>query len=262
MVTVLPMKRALITGANSGLGEGLARLYAAPGATLGLVGRREDALTKVAIQVEQQGARALTYPADVRDTERMQEIAQHFSESAGGCDVVIANAGIGEGRREQRCDSRAAAEVLHINVIGLTNTLLPWVDLMRQQGSGTLVGMASVAGYRALPGSLSYSASKAAVMTFMEGLQMELDGTGVHAMAICPGFVRTPLTDKNDFKMPFRIECDDACLRMKRAIDAKKRHYTFPLPMLVAAQLMRVAPQWVLKRSAPSWRERKRTQPG
>lgn len=260
MVTVLSMKRALITGATSGLGEGLARLYGGPGAVLGLVGRREDALRRLAAQLEQQGARAFIYPVDVRDTAKMEETAQHFFENAGGCDLVIANAGIGEGRKDQRCDSRAAAEVLHINVIGLTNTLLPWVDLMRKQGSGTLVGMASVAGYRAIPGSLSYSASKAAVMTFMEGLQMELDGTGVHAMAICPGFVRTPLTDKNDFKMPFRIECDDACLRMKKAIEAKMRRYTFPLPMLVAAQLMRVAPQWVLKRSSPGWRQR--TTPG
>src|SRR5690606_8308972 len=137
-----------------------------------------------------------------RNTEEMEKTSDQFFETAGGCDLVIANAGIGEGRNDLRCDSRAAAEVMQINVIGLTNTLLPWVDRMTAQRSGTLVGMASVAGYRAVPGSLSYSASKAAVMTFMEGLQMELDGTGVHAMAICPGFVRTPLTDKNDFKMP------------------------------------------------------------
>lgn len=250
------MKRALITGASSGLGEGLARLYAEPGAVLGLVGRREDALQRLAAQVEQQGARAVIYSADVRDTAKMEETAHRFLDFAGGCDVVIANAGIGEGPSAVRCDSRAAAEVLHINVIGLTNTLLPWVDLMQKQGWGTLVGMASVAGYRAIPGSLSYSASKAAVMTFMEGLQMELDGTGVHAMTICPGFVRTPLTDKNDFSMPFRIECEDACLRMKKAIDAKKRQYTFPLPMFLAAQILRVAPQWLLKQSSPRWRSR------
>lgn len=250
------MKRVLITGASSGLGEGLARLYGQPGAVLGLIGRREDALQRLAAQIEQKGARAVTYSVDVRDTAKMEETALRFHDFSGGCDVVIANAGIGEGREDVRCDSRAAAEVLHINVIGLTNTLLPWVELMKKQGSGTLVGMSSVAGYRAIPGSLSYSASKAAVMTFMEGLQMELDGTGVHAMAICPGFVRTPLTDKNDFPMPFRIECDDACQRMKKAIDAKKRQYTFPLPMLVAAQLLRVAPQWVLKQSSPRWRSR------
>lgn len=223
---------------------------------LGLVGRREDALRKLAAQVEQRGARAVTYTVDVRDTEKMEETALRFFDLAGGCDLVIANAGIGEGRRDLRFDSRAAAEVFHINVIGLSNTLLPWIELMKEQGSGTLVGMASVAGYRAIPGSLSYSASKAAVMTFMEGLQMELERTGVHAMAICPGFIRTPLTDKNEFSMPFLIECDDACLRMRKAIDAKKSNYTFPLPMFLAAQLMRVAPQWVLKLTSPRLRGR------
>lgn len=256
------MKRALITGASSGLGEGLARLYAEPGAVLGLVGRREDALRRLAAEVEQRGARAVIYAVDVRDTEKMEDTAFRFFDSAGGCDLVIANAGIGEGRREARFDSQAAAEVFRINVIGLTNTLLPCVELMKKQGSGTLVGMASVAGYRAIPGSLSYSASKAAVMTFMEGLQMELGGTGVHAMAICPGFIRTPLTDKNEFSMPFLIECDDACLRMKKAIDAMKHHYTFPFPMLLAAQLMRVAPQWVLRRTSPRLRHRSKAAGG
>jgi short-subunit dehydrogenase len=253
------MKRALITGASSGLGEGLARLYAEPGAVVGLLGRRQDALRRLAAEVEQRGARAIVYTVDVRDTAKMEETVRHFFEAAGGCDVVIANAGIGEGRREARFDSRAAADVFHINVIGLTNTLLPCVQLMKKQGSGTLVGMASVAGYRAIPGSLSYSASKAAVMTFMEGLQIELDGTNVHALAICPGFVRTPLTDKHQFSMPFRIECDDACQRMKKAIDEKKRRYTFPFPMFVAAQLLRVAPQWVLMRISPRQREQRAT---
>src|SRR5690606_8598176 len=126
------------------------------------------------------------------------------------------------------------------------------------QGSGTLVGMASVAGYRAIPGSLSYSASKAAVMTFMEGLSMELDGSGVHVMTLCPGFIRTPLTDKNEFEMPFIIECADACARMKTAIDQKRAIYTFPFPMYVAANIMRVAPKWFLKKLSPRYRQQKR----
>ncbi len=256
MLTVGPMKRVFITGASSGLGRGLARLYAETGSVIGLVGRREDALRTLAAELERRGARSEIYPVDVRSTERMEAASSHFFESAGGCDVVIANAGIGEARKDLRCDSGAAAEVMHVNVIGLTNTLLPWVDRMRTQGSGTLVGMASVAGYRAIPGSLSYSASKAAVMTFMEGLQMELDGSGVHAMSICPGFIRTPLTDKNEFSMPFLMECDEACPKMKKAIDQKRRRYTFPFPMLVAAQMMRVAPPWFLKRISPRWRSR------
>lgn len=187
----------------------------------------------------------------------MNEAVTSFIELAGGVDIAIANAGIGEGAGSERVDARRAAELFEINVIGVSNTLLPCVGPMVKQGSGILVGMSSVAGFRAIPGSLCYSASKAAVTTFMEGLEMELAGSGVHAMSLCPGFVRTPLTDKNEFSMPFMIECDDACARMKRAIDGKKSRYTFPLPMAVAARLMRVAPKWLLMRASPRFLHRK-----
>lgn len=252
------MTRVLITGASSGLGAGLAVKYAEPGATIGLWGRRMDALAQVAEAVRSRGARAIIRSVDVCDSAAMKSSIDEFFQETGGCDIVIANAGIGEGRNEAAFDSEQASRVIQINVVGLINTLLPCIDPMRAQGSGTLVGMASVAGYRAIPGSLSYSASKAAVMTFMEGLEMELDGSGLHAVTLCPGFVRTPLTDKNEFNMPFVIECDDACRRMKKAIDQKKSIYTFPFPMFVAAHLMRRAPKWLLKRASPRWRGRKK----
>lgn len=247
----LSNRRILITGASSGLGEGLALAYAEPGRVLGLFGRRADALDRVRALVEARGARAFVFPVDVVDTPAMSAAVQSFATAAGGLDLVVANAGIGEGRRGERFDAEKVADVFRVNLIGLTNTLLPAIPILRQAGGGTLVGMASVAAYRALPGSLAYSASKGAVLTFMEGLGMELGGTGIHAMALCPGFVRTPLTDKNDFSMPFLLERDDACARMKRAIDAKKKRFTFPLPMAVAAQLLRVVPEAVLLRVSP-----------
>jgi short-subunit dehydrogenase len=252
------MKRVLITGASSGLGKGLALAYAESGNVLGLVARREDALQEVARAANERGARSIVLKADVRDADAMNEAVASFSERAGGIDIAIANAGVSEGRNDERIDAKRAAQLFEINVIGVSNTLLPCVGRMVEQGSGTLVGMSSVAGYRAIPGSLCYSTSKAAVITFMEGLEMELSGSGVHAMSLCPGFVRTPLTDKNEFSMPFMIECDDACARMKRAIDQKKSQYTFPLPMAVAAQIMRVAPKWLLMRASPRWRDRKK----
>lgn len=245
------MQRVLITGASSGLGRGLAEVYGASGAHVGLIARREDLLHEVGGAVVERGGRSSLYVADVTDTVAMERAVRDFAHDAGGLDVVIANAGVGEGRTTERFDARRVTEVLQVNVVGLTNTLLPAIPVMKRAGAGTLVGMASVAGYRALPGSLAYSASKGFVMTFMEGLALELHGTGVHAMSICPGFVRTPLTDENDFHMPFLIECDDAVARMKRAIDAQKTRFTFPLPMALAAQLLRVLPSSVLRRVAP-----------
>jgi short-subunit dehydrogenase len=243
--------RILITGATSGLGEGLAKVYAGANVHLGLVGRRAGELARVGREVEARGAKAELYPVDVTDTAQMSRTVEAFAKAAGGLDLVIANAGIGEGRKGERFDAERVAEVFRVNVIGLTNTLLPALPILREQGSGTVVGVASVAAYRALPGSLAYSASKGAVMTFMEGLEMELHGTGIHAMALCPGFIRTPLTDKNDFSMPFLLECDDACRRMRRAIDAKESRYTFPWQMRGLAQVMRVAPQWLLRQVSP-----------
>lgn len=248
----------LITGASSGLGEGLAIAYAEPGVTLGLVARREDELKRVAERVSALGARALTFPADVTDADRMQEVVTLFHQQAGHLDLVIANAGVSETKGREPIRSKSAGQVVRVNVIGLINTLVPCVPLMVRQGSGTLVGMASVAGYRAMPGSLAYSTSKAAVMTFMEGLSMELEGSGVDALCLCPGFIRTPLTEQNEFSMPFLMELDDACERMKRAITAKKARFTFPLPYALAAQFLRFAPRWVVMRTSPRFRDRKK----
>jgi short-subunit dehydrogenase len=246
------MNRILITGASSGLGAGLAKAYARPGASIGLIARRPAELKAVAAAVRDRGASAKLYLVDVRDGDAMEAAIRDFHREAGGLDIVIANAGIGEGRTRESWTAQSAARVFEVNVIGLCNTLLPALDLMRSQGSGTLVAMASVAGFRALPGSLAYSASKAAVMTFMEGLSLELRGTNLHSVTLCPGFVRTPLTDKNNFHMPFLIELDDACLRMKRAIDTKQKRFVFPLPMAIAARVMHLAPGWLWQILAPT----------
>jgi len=111
------------------------------------------------------------------------------------------------------------------------------------------VAVGSVAGFRALPGSVSYSASKACVATLMDGLRMELHGTGVHAMTLCPGFIRTPLTDKNEFSMPFLMDCDRACRAMVEAIERRKDTYVLPWQMRVGSALLRHGPEWFVRRA-------------
>jgi hypothetical protein len=245
------MKAAFITGANGGLGAGLARRYAADGWTVGLFARRAKELGDRQREIEAFGPRPSIYVGDVCDLQSVEAALLRFMERTGRLDLVIANAGRGESVSAERFDARSAQAVLSVNLVGLSNTLLSALSHMDSERGGTLVGMSSVAGYRAIPGSLAYSASKAGVRTFMEGLQLELAGTNLHAMSICPGFVRTPLTDQNDFPMPFLLECDDACARIQRAIEEKKRNYTFPFPMAVAAQLLRVAPHALLHAASP-----------
>jgi len=244
-----PLDRIFLTGASSGIGRGLALALARPGRAFGLVARRAPLLEDLARELEARGCRALVMPADVRDTDRMVEIAGTFLDEVGGIDLVIANAGIGEGRRNAPIDPRRVAEVLAVNVIGVANSVSPFVTPMRNQGSGTLVAVGSVAGFRALPGSVSYSASKACVATLMDGLRMELHGTGVHAMTLCPGFIRTPLTDKNEFSMPFLMDCDRACRAMVEAIERRKDTYVLPWQMRVGSALLRHGPEWFVRRA-------------
>jgi hypothetical protein len=189
------MQRIFITGASSGLGAGLARHYAKPGATLGLVARREALLADLAGELRARGATVHLLPADVTDLPAMRAATERFLADAGGVDLVVANAGVGIRSALHEGNAEEVARLMQINVIGVTNNIVPFVPTMIEQRAGVLCAIASMAGHRAMPGRVAYSASKKAVITFMDGLRMDLHGSGAHAMTICPGFVRTPLTD-------------------------------------------------------------------
>ncbi len=245
------MRRVLVTGASSGIGEGLARHYARPGAVLGLVARRADALEHLASELREAGAEVEVYPADVRDTDAMRQIAFRFAARADGVDLVVACAGgspRGAGVRDG--DAHEVARLVALNVVGVTNTLIPFVPLMLRQRAGVLCAVGSFAGHRALPGRTAYSATKAAVRVFMDGLRMDLHGTGVHAMTLCPGYVRTPLT-ADVAPMPFAQERDAAVEGMARAIARRGGTVTLPWQLRLLAAVFTRLPEWLLRRLAP-----------
>lgn len=247
-------RRIFLTGASTGLGAGLAAAYAQPGVTLGLVARRQALLEEQQAALEAKGATVCVYPADVSDTERMGEVAADFLERAGGADLVIANAGIAA--KGAAVTDGAAAEVARlfaVNLIGVSNTLLPFVPPMLAAGDGVLVGISSMAGFRALPGRAPYSASKVAVRTFLDGMRMDLHGTGVHAMTICPGFVRTPLTEDNP-EMMFVLDVDDAVPLMVDAIARRDPTFAFPWQMDLLRRVLTRAPESVVRKMAPKAR--------
>lgn len=246
--------RVFITGASSGLGEGLARHYATPGAIIGLVARRATLLAALARDIEQRGARAIVYAVDVSDTAAMQKAATGFLADAGGIDLVIANAGIGIPHETLAGLSEPIARLMRVNVIGVTNTIVPFVPAMVQAGAGTLVAVSSIAGHRGLPGRAAYSASKAAVTTFMDALRLDLHGTDVHAMTLCPGFVHTPLTASLRGKLMFAIERDAAVALMTRAIEQRKRTFSFPWQMRMMTPILKFAPEGLLRRLSPAAR--------
>jgi short-subunit dehydrogenase len=244
------MRRIFITGASSGLGDGLARRLAGANVTLGLVARRKEVLGRLAEELRGVGATVHDYAADVADTSEMKRIASAFVASAGGVDLVVANAGVRQsGRHADQVTE--LAKLLQVNVIGVTNTIVPFVPAMVAQRSGVLVAIASVAGFRALPGRTGYSTSKAAVITFMDGLRMELAGTGVHAFAVCPGFIATPMTASITHRAPFMLTVDQAVDEILRALERRPKRWIFPWQMRVLVPLLRLAPEWLVTRLSP-----------
>src|ERR1700742_3548963 len=165
--------RVFITGASSGLGEGLARHYARAGAVIGLCARRAPLLGELAEKIRATGASAHVYAADVGNTAEMQRAAADFLRDAGGVGLVIANAGIGIAHGTLEGKSEPIAKLMQVNVIGVTNTVVPFVPAMLRQKSGILAAVSSGAGHRGLPGRAAYRASKAAVITFMDALRLD-----------------------------------------------------------------------------------------
>jgi short-subunit dehydrogenase len=236
-----------ITGASSGIGAALARAYAARGARLGLMARRADALEALVAQLPGQNG---VYAADVNDRDAVIAAARRFEADSGGADVVIANAGISIGvLTEHYEDLETFGQVLQTNVVSLAHTFHPFIAPMRKRRGGKLVGIASVAGIRGLPGSEAYCASKAAAISYLESLRVELMHYGIRVLTVCPGFVRTPLTARNPYSMPFLMEPEAFAAAAVKAIDAGKSYTVIPWQMAMMAKLMRLAPNWVWDRA-------------
>ena len=231
--------RVVITGASSGIGEALARHYAGADTELGLISRRPPAAGLP--------GKVTHYPADVTDVSALRKAAEAF----GTPDLVIANAGVGVGTRgDDLNDVEKLRRVLDINVAGLAATLAAFAPAMRRAGRGTLAGIASVAGFRGLAGNGAYCASKAAAIVWMESLRTELHGSGVSVVCVCPGYIDTPMTRVNRYRMPFLLPADDAARRIARAIAARRRLAVIPWQMAAVSVLLRAMPGWLYDRLA------------
>jgi short-subunit dehydrogenase len=235
------MMRVVISGASSGIGEALVRLYAAAGHKVGLMSRR-----KVDVHGD-----CVSYPVDVTDLHAVGTAAQDFMRRYGVPDLVIANAGISIGTAADALeDAEKLRRVLDVNVVGMAATLAAFAPAMRKQGSGTLAGIASVAGFRGLPGASAYSASKSAAITWLESLRAELYGSGVSVVCVCPGYIDTPMTQVNKYRMPFLISADEGARKIAEVIAARRRLVVIPWPMAAVSVLWRWLPRWLYDRIA------------
>lgn len=193
----------------------------------------------------------LSYALDVTDVQTLEAKAQDFVSRFGPPDLVIANAGVSIGTRGDELEDVAKLRrVLEVNVAGLAATLAAFAPAMRQAGCGTLAGIASVAGFRGLPGAGAYGASKAAAISWLESLRAELHGTGVSVVCVCPGYIDTPMTQVNRYRMPFLLSADDAARRIARAIAARRRLAVVPWQMAAVSVLLRTMPGWLYDRIA------------
>lgn len=244
------MKRVFITGASSGLGAALAKHYAQQGAALGLIARRSDALQQLAAGLSNP-ERHRIYPLDVMDHAALATAAADFIAAMGGVDVVIANAGISHGTLTEKLEDLQVFErILATNVTATVATFAPFIAALKAQAqSGNtncrLVGIASVSGIRGLPGAGAYCASKAAVISYCESLRVELRESGVKVVTISPGYIDTPMTQVNQYPMPFLMAPEKFAAHAVHAIEVGKGYTVIPWQMGIVAKLLRLLPNWL-----------------
>ena len=243
-----------ITGASSGIGQALALACLRKGWRVALVARRESVLRELIQAWSQElpdaSARAQAFAADVCDHDSLQSAARDCMAQMGLPDIVIANAGISLGvDTSQREDLQVMRQVLDTNVLGVAASFQPFVQAMRERGHGQLVGIASVAGIRGLPGHAAYCASKAAVISYCESLRGELRESGIRVSTIAPGYVATPLTSRNRYPMPFLMGADAFAEQALRAVVAGVSYRVIPWPMGLVAWLLRLLPDRVFDRA-------------
>jgi short-subunit dehydrogenase len=232
-----------ITGASSGIGQALALRFYQAGYRLALAARRTEVVKSWASAVNLSPNSLEIYSADVSDTASIVAAGQACIASQGVPDVVIANAGISIGMDSAiRADLDVMARTFATNTLGVAATFHPFIDAMTQRGSGGLVGIGSVAGIRGLPGHGAYCASKAAVIAYCESLRGELKASGVKVVTICPGYIDTPLTQKNSYAMPFLMPPEAFADKAFAAVEAGVSYRVIPWQMGVVAKLLRLLP--------------------
>jgi short-subunit dehydrogenase len=231
----------LITGASSGLGAALARAYAAPGVTLALTGRNAERLERSAAACRDAGATVRSRTLDVLEAERLATWMVEVDATAP-LDLVIANAGVSAGTGGSGEDEAQVRRILRTNLDGVINSVLPAIDLMRPRGRGQIAIMSSLAALLGFPGAPAYCASKAAVRVWGEALRGHLHGEGIAVSVICPGYIKTPMTQVNEFRMPLLMEAEEAARIIRRGLARNKGRIAFPWPLYALVRLIAALP--------------------
>ncbi len=244
-------KTIFLTGASSGIGEALAIALAKRGAIIGLLARRKELLDKLKHKCEKAGGTARVFACDVTNEDAVLAAAEEFIHEFEHIDILIANAGIGGNNAETRAlQPLAVKKVIDINLLGAVNSVGSVLPRMLKRGKGHLVAISSLAGFRGLPKSAAYSASKAGMTAFFESVRLDTRHSGVDVTIIQPGFIKTPLTSGREARMPFLMDLSDAIPLFIRAIEKKKRFAAFPWQLATVVRAGKFMPSWLYDRIA------------
>jgi short-subunit dehydrogenase len=245
--------KILITGASSGIGAELSKQLAGRSCTLALLARRKEKLEELAVEVKKLGGEAHVFPCDVGDRDAVHKAFSEADKALGGLDIIILNAGVGQPTPVNESFSAEKVEwIFRINVFGVIYGIEAILPRFLERGRGAIVAVSSLAGYRGLPGSTAYGGSKAAVTNMLEGMRVELKPKNIDVIVVSPGFVETPMTGKNKFKMPFLMPVEKAVKVMIRGIEKGSREVQFPLPLFLILSTAKMLPNFIWDRLANS----------
>jgi short-subunit dehydrogenase len=246
---------AIVTGASSGIGRALCRVLAAEGAKVGLIARRPRELESLAAEIAAAGGTAVPGVADISDRGQTLKAIAEVTAKLGPVDLLIANAGVGAPTLLEPFNAHDVEKMFRVNVLGVVYAFEGVLPEMLKRGRGHVAAVSSLAAYKGLPGESGYSSSKAAVNNYLEGLRIQLRNRGITVTTICPGFVKTPMTDVNNFKMPWLLEADDAARRIVRALNRKKKVFNFPWQLSLLMKATAWLPDWIVARAMHDYNE-------
>ena len=238
-------KVVLLTGASSGIGYSLAKSLPKENCSLALISRRKNILKQLETELKNRRNRVISYSCDVSNIDEVRETYSQIKNDFGKVDIAILNAGISHRADVKNYSAEIAEKIFNVNVFGIINFVEQLLPEFLERREGIIVGVSSLAEVRGFPKSGFYNASKSAASLLLESLRIELKPFGVKVITIKPGFVRSPMTDKNDFRMPFLMDLDEATNSIIKGLRKEKQIIQFPLPIVFGAKIMKLLPNWL-----------------
>jgi short-subunit dehydrogenase len=238
-------KTVLLTGASSGIGYSLAKLLPKENCSIALLSRRENILNDLANEIKIKGGQVRAYKCDVGNVDEVRNSFEQVKKDFGKIDIAILNAGVSSRTNVSKYSSYVAKEIFEANTLGIVNCVEQLLPDFIQRKEGMIVGVSSLADSRGYPRSGFYNASKAAATLLLESLRIELKPHNIKVLIVKPGFVRTPMTDKNEFHMPFLMDVDRAAKIILNGIKKEKKIIQFPLPIAIGSKIMKYMPNWL-----------------